>query len=62
MYLEELKLVKIFFLNVSEVFLELDKELCFLFYKKMIYAVNVGEEDLNVFNEYVKKVKDYVKV
>ncbi len=60
-HLEELKPVKTFPLNASEAFLELDKELRFLSYKKMIYAANVGEEDLNALNEHAKKVKNYAK-
>ncbi|GAA9256607.1 hypothetical protein HpHA223_17990 [Helicobacter pylori] len=60
-HLEELKPAKTFPLNASEAFLELDKELHFLSHKKMIYAANVGEEDLNALNEHAKKVKDYAK-
>ncbi|WP_187881306.1 redox-regulated ATPase YchF [Helicobacter pylori] len=60
-HLEELKPAKIFPLNTSEAFLELDKELRFLSHKKMIYVANVGEEDLNALNEHAKKVKDHAK-
>ncbi len=60
-HLEELKLAKTFPLNASEAFLELDKELHFLSNKKMIYAANVGEEDLNALNEHAKKVQNYAK-
>ncbi|GAA9640499.1 redox-regulated ATPase YchF [Helicobacter pylori] len=60
-HLEELKPAKTFPLNASGAFLELDKELRFLSNKKMIYAANVGEEDLNALNEHAKKVKDYAK-
>ncbi|GAA7099391.1 redox-regulated ATPase YchF [Helicobacter pylori] len=60
-HLEGLKPAKTFPLNASEAFLELDKELRFLSHKKMIYAANVGEEDLNALNEHAKKVKNYAK-
>ncbi len=60
-HLEELKPAKTFPLNASEAFLELDKELRFLSNKKMIYAANVGEEDLNALNEHAKKVQNYAK-
>ncbi|MGT0067469.1 redox-regulated ATPase YchF [Helicobacter pylori] len=60
-HLEELKPAKTFPLNTSEAFLELDKELRFLSHKKMIYAANVGEEDLNALNEHAKKVQNYAK-
>ncbi len=61
-HLEKLKPAKTFSLNASEAFLELDKELRFLSNKKMIYAANVGEEDLNALNEHAKKVQNYAKV
>ncbi|PUD70157.1 redox-regulated ATPase YchF [Helicobacter pylori] len=60
-HLEELEPAKTFPLNASEAFLELDKELRFLSHKKMIYAANVGEEDLNALNEHAKKVQNYAK-
>ncbi len=60
-HLGGLKPAKTFPLNASEAFLELDKELRFLSHKKMIYAANVGEEDLNALNKHAKKVKNYAK-
>ena len=45
----------------SEEFKSLNKDLRLLTAKEIIYAANVGEEDLLEDNEYVKKVKAYAK-
>ena len=56
-HLEEIKLLKTLKLDDNE--MELIKVYQFLTLKPMMYAANVGEEDLANGNEYVEKVREY---
>ena len=56
-HLEEIKLLKTLKLDENE--MELIKVYQFLTLKPMMYAANVGEEDLANGNEYVEKVREY---
>lgn len=56
-HLEEIKLLKT--LDLADDELELIKVYQFLTLKPMMYAANVGEEDLANGNEYVEKVREY---
>lgn len=58
-HLEDGNAVRTFAHRESEEFQEIDKELRFLTNKEVIFGANVGEEDLNDDNAYVKALKDY---
>ncbi|ANV97444.1 redox-regulated ATPase YchF [Helicobacter enhydrae] len=58
-HLEEGKAVRIFEKRDDEHFIELNKELRFLSNKDVIFAANVGEEELAQDNAYVVALKKY---
>lgn len=58
-HLEEGKAVRIFDERDCEEFKELNKELRFLTNKEVIFGANVGEDDLNENNDYVKALQQF---